>query len=371
MTDSAETPKILEELSRSNTAKPGSRSSRQQRTARRRIVIVVILFLPVVAGVAFLAYQQLSLRSQLGALQLENQQLDQTLSQQNSALQQLRQDQLTIPELLEADDSTVRELETRVNQEFSQLTQRISDLQDQQLLGTAQSGQEWKILEAEYLLGIAGQKLQLENDVGTAVSLLERADQALIASNNRNIFAVRQAIASDLLMLKSVEALDREGIYLRVDNLLAQIDTIDLVASMRQNFQSRAAEESEADQLESGTVSIIDSSLEFLGSIFVWRKWDETPQAMLAPGQDALIKQNLQLMLGQAQLALLMRDNSLYQQSLTKSKDWIQRYAVIDSTAGQTLARELDQLMAIDIDPSMPSISQSLSLISQLVASER
>ncbi|NQV68526.1 MAG: uroporphyrinogen-III C-methyltransferase [Pseudohongiella sp.] len=376
MTESAETPKILEELSRSNTATAGSRSSRQQRTARRRIVIVVILFLPVVAGVVFLGYQQLSLRSQLGALQLENQQLDQTLSQQNSALQQLRQDQLAIPQSLEVDDSIVRELEVRVNQEFSQLTQRISELQDQQLqdrqlLGAVQSDQEWKILEAEYLLGIAKQKLQLENDVDTAVVLLEQADQALLASDNRNIFAVRQAIASDLLMLKSVETLDREGIYLRVDNLLTQIDTIDLVASMRQNFQSRADEEAEAVQLKSGTASIIDSSLEFLGSIFVWRKWDETPQAMLAPGQDALIKQSLQLMLGQAQLALLMADNSLYQQSLSKSKDWIQRYAVIDSTAGQALARELDQLMAIDIDPSMPSINQSLSLISQLVASER
>jgi uroporphyrin-III C-methyltransferase len=376
VTESAETPKILEELSRSNTATAGSRSSRQQRTARRRIVIVVILFLPVVAGVVFLGYQQLSLRSQLGALQLENQQLDQTLSQQNSALQQLRQDQLAIPQSLEVDDSIVRELEVRVNQEFSQLTQRISELQDQQLqdrqlLGAVQSDQEWKILEAEYLLGIAKQKLQLENDVDTAVVLLEQADQALLASDNRNIFAVRQAIASDLLMLKSVETLDREGIYLRVDNLLTQIDTIDLVASMRQNFQSRADEEAEAVQLKSGTASIIDSSLEFLGSIFVWRKWDETPQAMLAPGQDALIKQSLQLMLGQAQLALLMADNSLYQQSLSKSKDWIQRYAVIDSTAGQALARELDQLMAIDIDPSMPSINQSLSLISQLVASER
>ena len=58
-------------------------------------------------------------------------------------------------------------------------------------------------------------------------------------------------------------------------------------------------------------------------------------------------------------------------QALGKSKVWLQRYAVTNSTAGQALNLELEQLSAIDIDPSLPSISQSLSLISQLVASER
>jgi uroporphyrin-3 C-methyltransferase len=92
---------------------------------------------------------------------------------------------------------------------------------------------------------------------------------------------------------------------------------------------------------------------------------------MLAPGQDDLIKQNLRLMLEQAQLALLMRDNSLYRQAMAKSQDWFQRYAVTNSAQGQALANELNQLRIIDIDPVLPALSQSLSLINQLAASER
>lgn len=370
MAESAETPKILEELSKSNTAKPGARASRQQKTARKRFAIAMILLLPIVAGGLFLAYQQVTLQSQLAALQLENQQLDQSLGQQNSELQQLRQDQLAPPEPLVADDTAVRELEGQVNQELSDLAEQFAQLQSQQL-NANQPNQEWKILEAEYLLGMASQKLLLERDLATAISLLDRADQALLASDSSNVFAARQAIASDLSMLRNVDDLDREGIYLRLENLLSQMDTIDLLSSMRQNFENRRGDESEAVQLAPDTSGIIDSSLEFLGAIFVWRKWDETPQAMLAPGEDALIKQNLQLMLGQSQLALLMRDESLYQQSLAKSKAWFQRYAVVDSPAGEAIALELDQLSAIEIDSPMPSISQSLSSISQLAASER
>lgn len=371
MAESAETPKILEELSKSNTAKPGARTSRQQKTARKRFAIAMILLLPIMLGILFVAYQQISLQSQLAALQLENQQLAQSLSQQNSALQQLRQDQLVLPEPLAADDTALRELEGQVNQELGELADQLAQLQSQQLLNASEPNQEWKILEAEYLLGMASQKLQLDNDLTTAISLLLRADQALLASDSRNVFAVRQAIASDLSTLRNVDELDREGVYLRLENLLSQMDTIDLLSSMRQNFENRRGDESQAVQIAPDTVGIIDSSLEFLGAIFVWRKWDETPQAMLAPGEDALIKQNLQLMLGQSQLALLMRDQSLYQQSLANSKAWFQRYAVADSPAGKAIALELDQLHAIDIDSSMPSISQSLSSISQLAASER
>ena len=371
MAESAETPKILEELSKSNTAKPGARTSRQRKTALKRVGIATILLLPILAAVLFLGYQQISLQSRLGAMQSKNQQLDQSLVQQSSQLQQLREDQLAMPEPFEVDDTATRELEENVNQQLRQLTEQLAEVQSQQLASVSKPDQEWKILEAEYLLGIASQKLQLEKDLNTAVSLLERADQALLASDSRNVFAVRQAIASELSLLRNVEAFDREGIYLRIDNLLVQMDTIDLLSSLRQKFENSRGEASEVVQISADATGIIDSSLEFLGSIFVWRKWDETPEAMLEPGQDALIKQNLQLMLGQAQLALLMGDKKIYQQSLAKSTAWLRRYAVTDSAAGQMMALELDQLIAIDIDPPMPSISQSLSLISQLAASER
>lgn len=370
MTEQSETPKILDELSKSNAAKASSRSSRKQKTARRRFTIVITILLPIVAGVLFVAYQQLGQQSRLAELELENQRLNQSLASQSNQLGQIEQAQLTPQEPIEFDDSSIRELEATLNEEIDRLTAQLADLQATQLLNSSGTDQEWKILEAQHLIGIASQKLQLEGDVDTAISQLQLADRALVDSGSSSVFAVRQAVAEDIQELRGIEILDREGVYLRLDNLLAQMQDIDLLNSMRTDFENRRNEQSQPLQLGAEANSYLDSSLEFLGSIFVWRKWEETPQAMLAPGQDELIKQNLRLMLEQAQLALLMRDNSLYQQAIAKSKDWFQRYAVVSSIEGQSISAELERLVALDINPLLPALSQSLTLINQLAASE-
>jgi uroporphyrin-3 C-methyltransferase len=371
VTEQSKTPKILDEISKSNAAKASSRSTRKQQTARRRFAVVTIFLLPIIAGVFFLAYQQISLQSKLAELELENQQLNQSLATQSTQLAQIEQAQLAAREPIEFDDSSVRELESALSEEIDSLTSQLGDLQAARLVTTNTIDRGWKILEGQYLVGLANQKLRLEGDVVTAISQLEIADQALLDSGSTSVFAVRQAIAIDLQTLRNIEVLDREGIYLRLDSLLAEMENIDLLNSMRTEFENRRNAESQPPQLGSDANNFLDYSFEFLGSIFVWREWEERPEAMLAPGQDGLIKQNLGLMLEQAQLALLMRDNSLYQQAMEKGQDWFQRYAVTNSAQGQALTSEINQLRAIDIDPLLPALSQSLSLINQLVASER
>ncbi len=248
---------------------------------------------------------------------------------------------------------------------------RLAELQATQLAANNETDRGWKILEAQYLVGIANQKLSLEGDVSTAIVQLEIADKALVDSGSSSVFAARQSLAGDLQQLRNIEVLDREGIYLRLDSVLNDMENIDLLNSMRTEFENRRNAESQPLRLGSEANSFLDSSLEFLGSIFVWREWEETPEAMLGPGQDELIKQNLRLLVEQAQLALLMRDASLYQQAMAKSQNWFQRYAVTDSTQGQALNAELLQLRAIDIDPRLPALGQTLSLLNQLAASER
>jgi len=371
VTEQSETPKILDEISKSNAAKASSRPTRKQQTTRRRFAVVTSFLLPIVAGVLFLTYQQISLKSKLSELELKNQQLNQNVATQGIQLAQIEQAQLVALEPIEFDNSDLRELESTLSEEIESLTTQLADIQAVQLLANNATDRTWKFLEGQYLVNIANRKLRLEGDVDTAISQLEIADQALRDSGSSSVFAVRQAIASDLQKLKSIDILDREGIYLRLDGLLAEMENIDLLNSMRVEFENRRNAESQPLQLGSDTNSFLDSSFEFLGSIFVWREWEETPEAMLAPGQDDLIKQNLRLMLEQAQLALLMRDNSLYQQAMAKSQDWFQRYAITDSLQGQALTRELSQLRAIDINPLLPALNQSLLLINQLVASER
>lgn len=399
MTEKAETPKILEELSKSNTAKSRSRVARKNLTARRRILVAVILFLPLLFGLVFLGYQYWLMQTRLDSLTAVTQQLSQEVAPPDSQFSDLSQRLTELEDqvqqqarelrqemsaaIVSADSSELEILEQNVNRELASLRQSLEQLRSQQANVSLQQNLEpnlsWKILEAEYLLGIAKQKLLLEGDVSSAITLLESADQSLVSSGVGTVFAVRQAITADLGRLRESEEVDREGLYLRLNNLSAQVESIDLRGSMRQNFASRRSNESPAlaaelapeEQLTTDTSGMIDTGLEFLGSIFVWRKWEDSPDAMLAPGQDPYIKQNVRLQLEQAKLALLLHDQTLYQQKLLESLALLQRYAVTESVSGQSMLTELSQLQTLEIDPVLPDINQSLNLINQLVASER
>ena len=377
MSESPETPKILEQLSKSNLAKARGRSSRQQQNARRRIAVIVALFLPVLAGVLFLAYQQRSFQIGLSALRQENQQLSLTLSAQTTQLQQLQRDLAEAPQAVPVDESSLRQLESNFDAEIGRLRQQLASVQSQQRSAAAEPSLDWKLQEAEYLLRVASQKLLLEADTRSAIALLEDADAALLASGNNRVYATREAISAELLQLRNVEAIDRQGLHLQLGMLATQLANVEMRSSMRQNFENRRAREAQSVEVgrssgsDSATTGWLDASLDFLGSVFVWRKREESSVVMLAPGSENIIRQNLQLMLEQAQLALLMRDNEVYRRSLGKSLEWIRLYVVTDTPAAQLVIDGLLELGAMDIDPVLPSLGQSLDSIRQVIASGR
>lgn len=381
----SETPKILDELSKNNSANAGSRGSRQQKNARRRIVVVTLLFLPILGGVLFLLYQQRLLQQQLIAMETQNLQLANSLTEQSAQMLTLRQALDDIPESTPADDTAIRAVEAQLSNELAVLGQQLSNLENQQAtLQNQQStlqnsqttsavvtGNDWKVFEAEYLIGMANLKLTLEADVQSAVVLMESADAALLASGSESVFGVRQSLANELAQLRAVEGVDYQSLYLRVENLGSQLESLEMINSMRQNFEGRdiAAPSTQINGAENA--GWLDSSLTFLGSVFVWRKLEDPAAAMMTPGQENRLQQNLGLMFEQAQLALLRRDDGLFKQSLTRSAQWIGDYTVTDTSSGQDLIAELNELVSVDIDPTLPSVVESLELVRILNASVR
>jgi uroporphyrin-3 C-methyltransferase len=292
-------------------------------------------------------------------------------------LQQLQRDLAEPPQAVPVDESALRLLESNFDAEIGRLRQQLAAVQSQQRSTAVEPSLRWKLQEAEYLLGVASQKLLLEGDTNSAIALLEDADAALLASGNNGVYATREAISAELLQLRNVEAIDRQGLYIRIGILATQLANVEMLSSMRQNFENRRFRQ--AQSVEVGISNSSDSvatgwfgaSLDFLGSVFVWRQREESPVVMLAPGSESVIRQNLQLMLEQTQLALLMRDNALYQRSLGKSMEWIRLYVSTDTPSGQLVVDGLLELGAIDIDPTLPSLGESLDSIRRVIASGR
>lgn len=364
MAEKPETPKILEEISKGTNPKSGGGSSRSQKNARRRFLIIILLFLPLLAGMAYLGYTQVNLLTQLAELQQQNTVLSQSVSSSQAELTALRDQLENLPEQEAVDTSATDALSTRLDNEIAVLTQEVVRIDAEQSRNAAPQSSQWKILEANYLVQLANRKLQLEADTVSAISLLEEADAALVESGSNAVLRARQAIAEDNSMLSELDLLDREGLFIRLDNLSNQINGIDLLTSMRESLQNRSDQTPQASTSTSS--GFLNSSIEFLSSVFVWRRWEDSPEAMLAPGQEALIQQRVQLSVEQAKVALLNSNSTLYRRSLEDITSWVRQYATPDSTAGQQVLSELATLMAIDIDAALPQINQSVAAMQQL-----
>lgn len=371
MADQPETAKVLEEISKKNTAKPRAKTKAASNGSG---ILVLIMGFTVLAALGFLAYQQRLSAGEFAGIRSENLLLQQRLEQQTQRLEnfdlQLQQlvSQASEPSI--SDDSAVVELRAQIESQIARIDNKVNVVESMQQAVMSTPDFEWKIFEAEYLLGIANQKLQLESDIPAAIAMIEAADAALLGSGSSRVFAVRQALANELTRLRSVEFFDRQGVYLRIGALIKEVENIDLVNSMRENFENSQTPESTEPAPEQAASDVIGSSIEFLSSVFVWRQWDETPSSILAPEQGEFIKQNLKLMLEQSQLALLMKDQAVFTESLNKSGDWLARYAT-DSNGGNLIGKALAELSSTNIDPVLPRLSESLTLIRQLTSTER
>lgn len=375
MAEKQETPQILEQIAKGTGSKSNGRSTRSQKNARRRFYILLLLFIPVIGGLAYIAWFQFNVQQQLAALESQNAQLSTTVASYENEIATLSSQLDELPEQGEPDESAEEALETlltlnqRLETEVSSLRSELEAMRNNQQEVLSPQPARWKILEADYLINLAIQKLQLEADRASALLLLEQADTALQESGSGNVFAARQAISADISALRAIEDVDREGLAIRLQNLTSRIAEVSLMDSLRDNFENRRI--TDAGDSAATETGVLERATTFLGTIFVWRQWEETPEAMLIPGQDSLIKQRINLNLEMVQTALVRNDEELYQQGLADAQDALQQFVDLETPAGQALLTELVSLQQINISPQLPTLAASRNSVAQLAAGLR
>ena len=88
----------------------------------------------------------------------------------------------------------------------------------------------------------------------------------------------------------------------------------------------------------------------------------------MSPDQSAWARLNLQLMLEQAELAVLRGHGELYQQTLDKALDALNTWFDDSDNRIATLKESVAELRNRNIDPPLPDISRSLTLLKGRIA---
>ncbi len=356
-----DTSRVLEELSKSNSAK-----ARPRRSGLRRFLVVLILLIPVLVAISFLLYEQSRTDAILAELQDKGVALEEALAQVPTSLPAPPVAPLTLPDNL-ADTGMLDELRTNLDSRIDALTRNAASMQERLgALPQARENADWMWTEAEYLLRLANQKLQLEGDGDSALLILSAVDEMLRDSGDISVLGVRDMLGSEILALRNMDYVDVSGLYMRINNLAPLIDQLSLREAMVDNYNAQLA--NSRDEIAQSDAGVVDKAFAMLQSIFVWQDWDVEPEALLPPPQEAVLKQNLRLMLEQAQLSLLMAEPQVYADSLAKGVQWADRYFAIDTGAGRTLKEELESLASAKITANRPNISGSLELLRQVDA---
>lgn len=264
-------------------------------------------------------------------------------------------------------DTTLEQLQAdtrEAGERSGQLAQAVAELQAQVAQQSAQLARygeadrdDWLLAEARYVLRLANQRLLMAGDTSGAEALLGSVDGILLQLDDARLHEVRAAVAADLAAVRAVPAIDVEGIYLRLAALLEQAGA--LVIFQLPGGVGQVVTQPVPDargRLRQG----YEAALEKLSSYVVIRRRDQPVDALMDPQWEAMARQNLRLLLEQAQLGLLAGNELLYRESLQRAGRWVEEFAARDASAAQAMSAEISLLSAIAIATAAPDLSRSV-----------
>lgn len=250
------------------------------------------------------------------------------------------------------------------------LESRVAESQSQQIaLETlyqqlSRNRDEWAFADIEQSLLIASQQLQLAGNIKAALIALQNADARMQHMERPQLTPLRKAIDRDVERLKALPHVDTIGISVRLDNVMAAVDTLPLA------MEVRPLEPAEGDAPQPVPASAWQR--------FASEAWNELRQLvrvqhmkraevpLLTPSQTFFLRENLKLRLLGARLALLARDQASYKADLKAAREWIIRYYDTREKSVATALNTLRNLHESDISIEIPEIAGTLDALRNL-----
>ena len=277
---------------------------------------------------------------------------------------------------------TLAKLEQELTQRASSLQQRATELQAQVAHNTDRLGklpgaerQDWLLAEVEYLLRLANQRLQLERDWSSAISLLQAADNVLLETRNPQFNGVRGLIADEILLVRSVPTVDVVGAVQRIQTLQQQIPNLPWLPQKPDLSATTELAQAEVASTEATETiwyqTLWQKAQASFTSLVRIRQHDAPLDAPLSPDQQYYLQQNMNLMLEQAQVALLREQQAMYQHSLTRVSNWLDAYIMLDNDLSLAVRESLAELQGWQVAPPVPDISGSLRALQAQLEQQR
>ena len=222
--------------------------------------------------------------------------------------------------------------------------------------------------EAEFLIRLANQRLQVERSPKGAQSLLESADQVLAKLDDPGLMALRKTLSENIAALRGTTIIDREGIFLRIGTLSDLVTTFSALPAHGLDVAEVVVESTPADE----AITVVDelwyqnlwSNLRqatqgFVDRHFHVRSLEQPLAPLMSIDRETQLRHSLLIILGNAQQAVLREEAGIYRASLARAeKDIAQYFAANDDT--RAIIEQLQALQTEAVQQDLPDVSASL-----------
>lgn len=248
---------------------------------------------------------------------------------------------------------SVLRTEAGLNKEMLKLQQaRLDSL----LAQGPQVRQRWLTSRVADSVAVAEQALLINHDAAQAQQALLAADRLLAGQADVSLMPLRRALQQDLSVLSGLPRVDVAGIYLRLQNLDRRVTTLALPREAGRQVPNAVNAQ---DQME----NLWQQGLAKFRALIVIRQYDEPLQPLLDASRLQLLRDQLSLLINQAELALLRGDGVVYRAALeTLSLRVQQQLSALPSATLVPLLDELAALQALQVQLSLPSLSTRAAL---------
>jgi len=255
---------------------------------------------------------------------------------------------------LAAMDNAIKQLEQKQIEQLEAMTSLYQDKRD--------SNEDWALAEVEYLLIIAIHRLILEKDVMTALAAMEAADLRLKDLGNPGLLPVRQQLATDMNQLRSVNLADIAGMAIYLSDLIDLSADLPLKSNVLivEIKRPSSSEENLSDNEEPLWKRLPRLLWQEIKSLVVIKRSGEAKQALLLPGEEYFLYQNLRLELENARQSVLRSNSENLRVSIDLIQSWMRQYFDTSDSSVVNVMESLDQMRTVELNPALPDISSSL-----------
>lgn len=317
-----------------------------------------ILFFAVIATAWFIQHQYELQKSALASMQ------DQLLQQQ----EKLALDQEVWTKEIE---QQLINQQQQVQEGLTDLVARVDSNATKLMALSSVNRDDWKMAEVVYLLRMADYRLLMEKDNQNALALAMSADEVLASLDQSGMQQIRKLLAEDMAVLRLAGRVDREGIYMRMAALANQLDAIPFVQPLGELEESEEVVEEQQDKtFTEKSREFFNSILRKLSAYVRVRNHGKSINAILPPAEQVYLRQNLRLMLEQAQAAALRGEGEVYKDALVKAQNWINQYYDLNAQS-KILLDELKELEQENVAPDYNNFENTRAALQDYILREQ